>query len=194
MIEFEYDENTLRKIEKQLGSMKSDAPKALRNALNTTAQKARRNLAAEAQKTYVVKTGRFTRAMTIKRATTGNLEAIIKATGAPMELKDFKVSPASVRTGSSAPSIVKAKVLSSSSLKGLQKGSLKAFVARYSSGHVAVAQRISKARLPIKSLYSNSIPVMIGNEKRVYKAVEPTIMEDLQSNIERQVWYFLNKA
>jgi len=119
LITYEFDPNTLAKVERKLGSLKSEAPKALKNAINQTAKAARKDLAEEAQKTYVVKSGRFNKAMTIKNATQGNLEATIKATGAPMELKDFKVSPATARTGSKRPSITKAKVLASGSLKGL---------------------------------------------------------------------------
>lgn len=187
MITFEYDGDTLAKVEKKLGSLKADAPKALKNAINATAKQARKELAQEAQKTYVVKSGRFNKAMTIKNATTGSLEAVIKAKGAPMELKDFKVSPATARTGAARPSIVKAKVLAAGGMKGLQKGDIKAFVSNFASGHSSVAQRRGPERLPLKVLYSNSIPKMLGNEKRVFKVVKPNIDKNLQENIDKQV-------
>ena len=187
MIEVKYDQNMLAKVERKLGRMKSEAPKALKTAINQTAKQARKDLASEAQKTYVVKTGRFNKAMKIKNASAGNLEATIKATGAPMELKDFKVSPATARTGPNRPSITKAKVLSAGSMKGLQKGDIKAFVAKFSSGHASVAQRRGSARLPVKVLFSNSIPKMLGNEKRVYGVVRPSIEEHLQENVDKQV-------
>ena len=65
MITYEYDQNTLAKVEKKLGSLKSEAPKALKNAINQTAKQARKDLATEAQKTYVVKSGRFNKSMSI---------------------------------------------------------------------------------------------------------------------------------
>lgn len=187
MITYEYDQNTLAKVEKKLGSLKSEAPKALKNAINQTAKQARKGLATEAQKTYVVKSGRFNKAMTIKNATQSSLEATIKATGAPMELKDYKVSPATARTGTNRPDLTKAKVLKAGSMKGLQKGNIKAFVAKFSSGHASVAQRRGSARLPLKVLFSNSIPKMLGNEKRVYGIVRPTIEQNLQENVDKQV-------
>lgn len=187
MITYEYDQNTLAKVEKKLGSLKSEAPKALKNAINQTAKQARKDLATEAQKTYVVKSGRFNKAMTIKNATQSSLEATIKATGAPMELKDYKVSPATARTGANRPDLTKAKVLKAGSMKGLQKGNIKAFVAKFSSGHASVAQRRGSARLPFKVLFSNSIPKMLGNEKRVYGIVRPTIEQNLQENVDKQV-------
>ena len=93
MIQIEYDRNMLAKIERRLGRMKSEAPKVLKNAINQTAKQARKDLATEAQKTYVVKSGRFNKAMKIKNATAGSLEATIKATGAPMELKSVQRQP-----------------------------------------------------------------------------------------------------
>lgn len=187
MITYEYDQNTLAKVEKKLGSLKSEAPKALKNAINQTAKQTRKDLATEAQKTYVVKSGRFNKAMTIKNATQSSLEATIKATGAPMELKDYKVSPATARIGANRPDLTKAKVLKAGSMKGLRKGNIKAFVAKFSSGHASVAQRRGSARLPLKVLFSNSIPKMLGNEKRVYGIVRPTIEQNLQENVDKQV-------
>ena len=41
MITYEFDPNTLAKVERKLGSLKSEAPKALKNAINQTAKAAR---------------------------------------------------------------------------------------------------------------------------------------------------------
>lgn len=187
MITYEYDAKTLAQVEKKLGALKSEAPKALKNAINATARQARKELVQEARKTYVVKIGRFNKAMTIKNATKSSLEAIIKTKGAPLELKDFKVSPASVKTGAARPSMTKGKVLASGGMKNLQKGDIKAFVVKFTSEHATVVQRRGSSRLPIKTLYSNSIPKMIGNEKKVYGIVKPNIESNLQENIAKQV-------
>ena len=52
---------------------------------------------------------------------------------------------------------------------------------------MSVAQRLTEKRLHIKELYSNSIPIMIGNEDRVYGVVKPNIQDNLQRNIEYQI-------
>lgn len=187
----------LAKVEKKLGNLKSEAPVALKNAINQTAKQARKDLAQEAQKTYLVKSGGFNKAMKIKSASVGSLEAVIKANGEPLPLKSFRLSQA----GDS----VRAQVLRSGSLKPLIKGNIKAFVnniarkgqtrkrgtAKGAKGsavrHSAVAQRQGTSRLPIKTFFSNSIPVMIGNEKRVYGIVKPTIEQNLQENVNKQV-------
>ena len=77
MIEVTYDQDMLAKVERKLGRLKSEAPKALKNALNQTARQARKELATEAQETYTVKSGRFNKAMKLKSATASKLEATI---------------------------------------------------------------------------------------------------------------------
>lgn len=177
----------LAQVERKLGSMKSEAPKALKNAINQTARQARKDLVNEAKKTYTIKVGGFNKAMKIKGATQAKPEATIEAKGKVLGLKDFKVSPATMQTGKDRPEVLKAKVLKRSSMKALRMGKLKAFIAKFSSGHMAVAQREGKERLPIKTLKSNSIPVMLGNERRVYKVVKPHIKANLKKNVNIQV-------
>ncbi len=188
MIEITYDRNMLSKVERRLGRMKSEAPKVLKNAINQTAKQARRDLAVKAQQTYAVKTGRFNKAMKIKNATRTKLESTITATGKVMGLKDFKVNPAKMQTDvDKRPEVIKAKVLKSGRMKALQMGKLKAFVTKFSNGHMAVVQRRGDGRYPVRAFSANSIPVMIGSEKRVYGIVKPHIKENLRRNVEAQV-------
>lgn len=194
-IQFEVDGAMLRMIENALGSLKSESRKVLKNAVNATARQAKVDLAKKAQETYVVKQTRFSKAMKTKNATVSNPTATINVTGEQLELKDYKVSPATYKTGSARPSVVKAKVLLSSSLKGLQIGSLKAFIVKFTntsksgktSSHVSVAQRKGKARFPIKKLLSNSIPKMIGSQDRVFGVIEPEIYDNLMDNIKKEI-------
>lgn len=183
MISFEVSKPMLNDIQKKLDAMPNKAADVLKKSINATAKQARKKLAAEAQRTYVIKSGRFNKSMTIKNATKSHLEAIIGSTGGVTELKDFKVSPARFSTGDKRPDVVKAKGLRQNSMKRLQKGDLKAFVIKFKSGHLTVAQRLTAKRLPVKVLYSTSLPKMLGNEKKVYGVVEPDIYKDLQNNL-----------
>lgn len=177
----------LKQIERKLGRMKREAPKALKRALNQTAKQARKDLVVEAKKKYAIKTSGFNKAMRIKNATSSKLEATIKATGKVMGLKDFKVSPPTMRTGVNRPDIVKAKVLKLGEMKSLEMGNLKAFVTKFSNGHVAVAQRKGEKRLPIRTFLTNSIPVILKSERRVYGIVRPHIKKNLKENVNLQV-------
>lgn len=187
ILRFEFDEDLLHTIEDALGSMKNESRRVLKNAVNDTARDAKKNLAKKAQETYAVKQGRFTKAMKTQNATLSDPTATINVTGEQMELKDFKVSPATYKTGPDKPDILKAKVLLSSSLKGLIKSNNKAFLVKFRSGHVSVAQRYYKSRLPIKKLLSNSIPTMIGSKERVFGVLEPEIYNTLMGNIIKEI-------
>ena len=125
--------------------------------------------------------------MTIKNATAKKLEALIVTAGAPLELIDFKATPKKPPTGSDRPDVVTGKVLTQSSMKRLEIGNIKAFVAKFKSGHVSIVQRKGPERLPVKKLLSPSIPKMIGNEKQVYGEVEPKIAELLDANIRKYI-------
>lgn len=194
MIKFEIEKNAIETISKNLLEVSEKSPNALKNAINMTARSARKLLVEQAQSAYTVKSGRFNKATKITNATTRNLTAIITAKGSPMELKDFKVSPASPPKSYNPKGTTKAKVYSDSVLKPLELRGIKAFVVKFSNGHVSVAQRRTKARLPIKTLFSTSIPKMIGNEKAVYGIIEPKIQEILNQSVEKQIERILQKA
>lgn len=169
--------------------------------MNATAKQAKADLAQKAQEEYAVKKTRFTKAMTTKNASLARPEATINITGEQLELKDFKVSPASYKTGNARPSVTKAKVLLSSSMKPLEKGDIKAFIVRFTnksksgktSSHVSIVQRKGKSRFPLKKLLSNSIPKMVGSQERVYGIVEPNIYDNLMDNIVREIGKVMKK-
>lgn len=197
MIEVTYDRDLLDKVKKRLGRMQEQAPRVIKNAVNQTARQARRELAEEAQKTYTVKKGGFYKAMRIRSASVGDLEAVISAAGSPLPLIDFRVSTAGGQ--------VRVQVRKDRSLKPLEKDGIKAFVnniaergqvrrrdtrkGRKGSAvrHMAIAQREGSERLHIQEKFSNSIPVMIGNEDTVYGVVEPHIQEMLQTYIDKEI-------
>lgn len=187
MISVEVEKGVIRSLEKNLEGSGARHTDALKRAINETAKQTQKKLLTEAQKTYVIKAGRFKKAMSVKLATQRKLVAVIGATGRVTELKDFKVSPARYYTGENRPDIIKGKGLRKNNLKKLQKGDIKAFVIKFASGHISVAQRVAKSRLPVKILYSPSIPKMLGNEDKVFGTIKPEIYKDLQDNLDKYV-------
>lgn len=165
------DASAANVVANRLGEMKRKTPQVLKTAVNNTAKRMREKMVEKAQEAYVVKKGRFNKAVTIKKATTRNLTAVIKATGKPMELIEFKTSPAKPPSNHSRKSRTRARVYSSSQLKPLEKNGIKAFVTQFKSGHVAIVQRRTKKRLPVKTLFSTSVPKMVGNEEKVLKLI-----------------------
>ena len=187
LIRFEYDEAMLHVIEMALGNLKSESRKVLKNAVNATAKQAQADLAAKAKETYDVKKTRFTKAMGLRKATASRQEATITVTGEQLELHDFQSSPSTYKSGRTQADAVQAKVLLSSAMKPLVKGDLKAFLVKFQSGHVTIAQRKGESRFPIKKLLSNSIPKMVGNQDKVYGVVEPHIYSNLMDNIMKEI-------
>ncbi len=188
MIDLQIDVNkALRYVEKELGGFYAKAPQVVRTAINQTAKDAQKLLLEKAKETYAVKSTAFTgksgSALRITRASTARLQAKLHSEGSPIDLYKFKTSPSKFSTGNARPSATRAKALRANSLKNLKVDDRWAFVVRFKSGHVTLAQRVGKARLPIKTLYSQSIPQMIGNEARVYGVVEPEIEELLYKNL-----------
>lgn len=181
------DKGMVESISHQLGEYHDKAPAVLKQALNATAKDARSMLANQAKDVYVIQKSKFNKAMTIKNASARRLEALIVTAGAPLELIDFKSNPKKPPTGTERPDVTTGKVLVKSSMKRLEMGDLKAFVARFKSGHVSIVQRRGPKRLPLRKLLSPSIPKMIGNEQEVYGEVEPKIAELLEANIRKYI-------
>lgn len=192
-IQINCNEN-LRYIERKLADLKGNAPSVLVKAVNKTARDARKELAAKAKEEYTIKMGGFNKAMKIQNAKKSNPTATIKATGKPIALGKFN-------TRFSQGDAAKAKVLKkgrgfkSLVLHGAEKSGrdLKAFIAKFGSGHTAVVQRVpgkkmrSKNKEAIREFYSVSVPKMIGSEQHVYGIVKPNIQSKLRRNIDAEI-------
>lgn len=184
MIAVEVDKEDLRKVQTALGKVGKDAPKVICRAINKTASKSKASLAEKARSVYTVKSGKFKSNMNIKKATYSRLEAEVLAHGKPLSITAFKTT---------APkSGAKANIVKGNGLKVLDLGGIKAFKSK-GKLNGQIYQRRGKSRFPIKKLSSNSVPIMIGNEK-VYGQIKPQIESDLQKNIEAQIKFLLSSA
>ena len=163
-------------VERRLGDLKAKAPQVIAKSLNWTAKSARTRLANKAKEVYTVKSVGFADSMKIKNATPGNLDAILRSQGEPLQMKRFSYR-ASRGDG------VSAMIVKGSGYKSLNKGGIKA----YKSSRGNIKQRLGAERYPVKSFFSNSIPVMLGSEKRVYGIVEPYIKADQQKNLSQAI-------
>ena len=202
LVTFRIDETVLQQIEKALGDMAGESRKVLKNAVNATAKKARTDLVNKAREEFTAKKTAISKKAEIERASVSKPSAIVKFSGETLELRQFKTT---------APkSGVKAKVAASGTLKLVQsqKGSrAKAFLATFQSDHTAIVQRqdgqrykTAKGRAArqdkygkgadmtfIKKLVSISAPKMIGDEKKVFGVLRPTIYKDLMANIQKEI-------
>lgn len=79
-------------VERRLGDLKAKAPQVIARSLNWTAKSARTRLANKAKEVYTVKSVGFADSMKIKNATPGNLDAILRSQGEPLQIETVLLS------------------------------------------------------------------------------------------------------
>ena len=203
---FYVDMEDLTEIEAALGKTKDKSKMVLKTAINNAAKQIENSMVDKAKAKYHYKKGNkgdIRKANTVKKANIGKLEATVEAKGDVNELLDFQVKPRDYfPKGEYIPEWVKARALRGSKLTKValrpnaRGDKYKAFVIRYNSGHLALAQRVPGKRMKskpnreaVKSLLSISIPKM---EETVYRAeIEEDMHDILMRNIEEQIQRFL---
>lgn len=187
-------EGELEKIIQRLNSLPDQiaAPNILKNAINSTARKVRKQLVKDAKGEYAIKDTKALKDESqggpkVMTATTANMSAAIRSRGPMQDIMAFMTRP-NTKTGAAA-----AQVLASGGMKPLEMGDLKAFVTKFASGHVAIVQRKGAERLPVKKLLSPAVPFMLGNETVRGKA-EALAYETLQDEIDKRIQKVLGKA
>ncbi|MFR4350572.1 MAG: phage tail protein [Roseburia sp.] len=194
----------LKQLEEKLGSVEKKGPSIVKKAVNDTAKKATKRLAKRAKDTYTVKRGAFVSAMNVRGATVKNLTATIEGAGRALSLTRFSYKK-------SKEDGVSAQVLKTGTMKNLvrKQNNEKAFVIRFESGHVAVAQRRIGQRYKskgaseriakygknadltrIKVLSAPSLPNMI-NSKRVVGEEKDKILLDLKETLAKHMEEFV---
>lgn len=187
-------EGELEKIIQRLNRLPDQiaAPNILKNAINSTARKVRKQLVKDAKGEYAVKNTKALKDESqggpkVLTATTANMSAAIQSRGPMQNIMAFMTRP-NTKTGAAA-----AQVLASGGMKPLEMGDLKAFVTKFASGHVAIVQRKGAERLPVKKLLSPAVPLMLGNET-VRNQAEVLAYEILQGEIDKRIQKVLGKA
>ncbi|MBQ9699494.1 MAG: hypothetical protein IJV71_02630 [Lachnospiraceae bacterium] len=207
MITYQVNMDDLREIEQYLAMTRDKSKLVLRSAINDTAKDTMTLLLNETAKRYLLKRSYIKKTMGLSKATTGHLSAVIAVTSPTTELYDSKVSPRKYvhpLDFANKPKVYKGKVLRASPLSklvlkpGSARDKYKAFVAKYQSGHITIAQRVPGKRMKskpqkefVKTLLSPSVPTMMGNEKGVFGVVQPQmhdmLVKHIASRIERHL-------
>lgn len=195
----------IEKIIQQLGVIQgaNAFPKILKNALNATARKVRKQIVKDAKGEYAIKNAKIFKdekqgAPKLYDARVQNLETIIKSRGPMQDLMAFMTKP-NQGTGAAA-----AQVMASGSMKQLEVDGLKAFVATFASGHTAIVQRHppgeysdgKNARAAkygagadmtkLKKLLGPAVPHMLNNET-VRTQARSLIYETLDMEVQKRI-------
>lgn len=135
-------EEALYDAQARLGELYEKAPDVLRKALNDTAKKTGRDLAELAQTRYTIKTVKFAKEFRYRFATRENLEAVLVSSGENLAASKFKTLPSTPNPSKNGSTPVKLAVLATAAPTTIENAKgLRAFLAKYQSGHVAVVQR-----------------------------------------------------
>ncbi len=184
----------LDELERRLGKLAPQARKIMRMAVNDTAGKARTEMRRKAQETYVVKTGKFNKGLTLSKATNATLTATLHSNGKNLPLSYFEIRKNGKRmTG-------KGHQLTSTSPVPVRKNENKSFVTKVdwknkkgeAGAHRGLFYRLGKKRYPIMQIYGLSVPVMLGG-KRVYGQLEPVIQSTLYDRLQHHIDYVLGR-
>lgn len=204
-------EEELQRIIAQLDRLQDQvaAPNLLKNALNATARKVRKQIVKDAKGQYSIKNTGILKdekqgAPKVLTATAASMSAAVRSRGPMQDIMAFMTRP-NQGTGAAA------QVLASGGMKPLEKGNLKAFVTTFASGHTAIVQRdppkqygsgrsaragrygANADMTRIKKLLSPAVPFMLGNET-VRGQAEALAYETLQAEIDKRIAKVLGKA
>lgn len=214
MITVRLEPTSLNELEAGLDLTKKESRAVLKAAINKAAVDIQKRMQKGIRGRYQLSSrnrGRVKESFTLKRAKVANLVATIKVDSRIGELYDFKVTPNTVFPGGKgAPKNgIKGKVVKKANMKRLElkpvEGTDKhrAFVVKYKSGHIAVAQRIpgeymkttmhgKKQAEKIESLYSPSITKM--GELIYEQEIEGLVADDILNRaMETQIEKLLAK-
>lgn len=194
----------LEELERDLGMLKDKSKMVLRGAINQTAKELEKQMAHEANRRYKLDEGLqgYKSANKITKATTGSMQATIRAAGPVQDMSDYLMKPdATVYPGGKgAPKWIKAKVLRKSRLKGISRfksgrDKYKGFMVRFHNGHEAFVSRRpgsvsrSTGKEVIETIYS---PAVSKGEEVVYRDdMEEEVNRMLLDNIQKQIQKFL---
>lgn len=205
MIYFEVDTEELSHAIRGLNIPKSKLNSILKTAVNRTARQVKTWLPEEAEARYHIKRmGQVKKGLKMTGAKISSPVAHIISSGHANDLYDFNVTSRRYSPGDRPPSGHKANVLRANSPVALMlkpnagRDKYRAFVVKYKSNHIALAQRIPGKKMEgnskkeaIRNLYSISTPAMLGYEKGVMAKVSPKTEALLASEVAKGIERYL---
>lgn len=172
--------HNLKEIEISLGRLADNLRnKALVRALNRTATTIRAEAAREIRAEYNLTVGEIKGQMRIENASTAQLRSRVIVSGRPLSLSDFNPRQ-------------NAKGVAVTIKRGQRKTISHAFLLNRPGGS-PVMVRVGKARLPIKKLFTLSLPSAFTNDK-VMAALKRVAAKRFPEAFAQEARYYLNKG
>lgn len=162
-LQISFDDRQLKKLEKDLGLIAGATELAMSSALNKAVVGMRTDAKRAVSERYFVKQGQVADTMSIKKASTSRLTAVLKSVGPDIPAIKFKVTPG--RVTKPRPAIgVRIQYKKAETAKAEPHS----FIAMVGvGGHVGVFVRKGRKRLPVEEVRGPAIPTMIEEVGKV---------------------------
>lgn len=163
-------DDELKYVRERLGDLYKKAPMVIRSAINKTAKEAKQKDERITKRMYTAKSD--INSLQFTKATTANLQAILKDKGANISMTHFN--------NYNGKRGISAIINTSHGRKKLGKYGNPAFY------YNTIFARTTKSRLPIEKMASISSPVMHGNNQ-TWGTIEAETLQKLHENIEKEL-------
>ena len=179
MLEIRFDDDKLKKLQKELKGIPRALPKVMSRGLNRTATSARTQISRSLSKRIGLKIKDVRDKLTLKRATYSNWRSAVKIGGKQFGL--IKFGARQTKKGVS--------------YKWERKRVLirHAFIAIMPTGHRGVFMRKGPARLPIKEMKGPSLSQVFTGAQDEVNRIQTESLAILQKNIHDQVNLILKR-
>lgn len=175
----------IEKIIRQLDTLPNrlKAPSVLAAAINAAANEMKRKIGQRTRKRYAISdkkilTDKKRGGMYLERAKGADPSATLISGGGMVEVMAYMTRRNTETTAAML------KVLNENAMTALEMDGRKAFETTFQSGHTAIVQRMSNARLPIKKLMAPAVPMLYG---KTYEEATQDYYSILQKHIQREV-------
>ncbi len=176
----EADSNALGKAERLLAGIPNGFQRAMISSFNRALLEGRTAGTREATQHYTAKAYIVRRTVVMHRAGKNNIEADLSSRGRNLQLELFTHKPTTDTTGARRRQVTVA--VKKEPLKPIGQG----FIYRG-----MVMQRLGASRLPVKHLYSVSVPNILDNEK-VRDKILDTMEKSVDKRLEHETYRLLN--
>lgn len=185
------DTSRLKKIEEELVKVPNGVNKVLSSALRDATRGAAKEVSTRIRDKYAVRSaGIIRKAVSVQtpKATSGDMEAIVRITGSPLRLREFKFSPRTAMTGRTRRR-VKASIIAGK----MDVYNNRTFTATMSNGHFGIFHRLTGKymkgrREAIDERFGPSVAEMAGG-----KRVRPGVEEYFKSQFEKRLAHYLDR-
>lgn len=161
-------------------------PPAIARALNRAAVSVRAEASRRIRERYNLRAGTVNRELTVSRASPSRLVAVVRARGKPVALAEFNARQSKAKKVKGQVTVQVLRAGGRKVVRGNPRLKGKPFIATMKSGHVGIFQRVDKSRLPIRELFSISVPKAMSS-RAIENAIRKVAFDRFTKEFRREI-------